>query len=168
MSQKFLIEITPTIFVTRQVWYNKNYNKLFKNDLSKFIKDVEKIENELGLYNHKFILCAIRHTKTLGKTQPNILCSKIDPRRQSYKELLETFVHEGIHLQQSITGQIVWERFEQQYYWEGLAFGRHKASAIKYSKYKELPWEVDAHTKSPIIYKKLFGGKYPKVRKKAK
>jgi hypothetical protein len=159
------IEITPTLFVTPDVWYNKG--KLFRNKLPKFKKDVAKIENELGLKGHKFILCAIRHKATLGSTVPNLYESKIDPRRKSYDELLGTILHEGIHLQQAILGKLVWNRYETQYFWNGKPAGKPISKGkIEFAAYKQLPWEIEAWSLTPKIFEKLFNKSFPTQKEK--
>lgn len=158
-------ELTPTLFATPDVWYNKG--KLFRKNLPKFKRDVAKIENELGLNGHKFILCAIRHKATLGSTIPNLHEAKIDPRRNSYDELVSTILHEGIHLQQAMLGKLVWNRFEAQYFWNGKPAGQpeHKGK-IRFDLYKQFPWEIEAWNLTPKLFEKLFNRPFPEQTEK--
>ena len=152
---KKLIHLVDNIYATPNAWYDPK-NRLRKR-LPKLAKDINKLENELSLVGHKFILRKLPKD-TLGLTYPTTLTSFIEPRRNRYNELLYTFLHEGIHLKQCIDGDLSWSREEMSLKWKGATYENIESINFENLKYyNKLPWEVDVLKKQGKIYTKLFG-----------
>lgn len=158
MSRPFpihIIHLIDNIWATPNAWYDPK-NKLIKK-LPKLAKDIHKIENELSLSGHKFIIRKLSKY-TLGLTYPTSLTAVIEPRRSHYNELLFTFLHEGIHLKQCIDGDLEWSWEEMSLKWKGATHENIDSINFENLKYyNKLPWEADVLQKQGKIYNKLFG-----------
>lgn len=169
MLPKRLVEITPTLYVTRSVWYGKK-NRLIKRHFSQLIQDVIKIENELGLKGHKFILRPIKR-KAFGLSFPAKNISYIDPCRKTYDEFIATFLHEGLHLKQIQRGDLQWNRTKQALMWKDQVYLNADSAPvdeIAFNEYKELPWEAEVSKKIGKLYMKIFNKELPETNKKVK
>lgn len=153
---KKIIHLADNLYATPNAWYGPKNEKL-RSKLPRLCKDILKIENELSLSGHRFIVRKLSK-EVLGLTYPTSLTSFIDPRRARYNELLYTFLHEGIHLKQSIDGDLSWSREDMSLKWKGTTYENIDSinwENLKY--YNKLPWEVDVLKKQGGIYLKLFG-----------
>src|SRR6185295_7985011 len=119
-------------------------NKKSNRELaSRIISDVRKIETELQLKGHRFILRALRQKNLNGLTYPGKLVTFIDPRRYTDDEVLYTFLHEALHLKQVQDGNLRWDNKIMSLVWKGESFLDIKAiNEITLKKYSKLPWEL--------------------------
>ena len=112
-----LVRLAPNLFATQGAWYGKNKHHVRKIH-KRLIKDVKKVEDALGLRDHKFVLRPLPG-EPLGLTFPTLRIAYVEPRRYSYMEVLSTVLHEGLHLRQVQDGRLEWSRAKWSLLWDG-------------------------------------------------
>ncbi len=166
MFPKHVVRISPTLYATHTVWYGKE-KKSNRELASRIMPGIEKIETELHLKGHRFILRALRQKNLNWLTYPGKLVTFIDPRRHSYDEVLYTFLHESIHLKQVQDGDLIWDESQMSLVWKGKSFLDIKAiNEITLKKYSQLPWELDVGAQQNMIWSKIFDKDPPWMREK--
>lgn len=156
LRPKNLIELGQNLFATRHTYYHKNSRDYVREYAEKLGSTVIRINEELGLLGHRFILRPLPSDLN-GLTFPSISTAYIDPRRK-IKNLIFTFCHEALHLQQVQENRLVWDRNKQGVLWEGKLF---EVSQNSDDDWRNLPWEIDVFKKENQLFLKVSDYKKP-------
>jgi hypothetical protein len=149
-----LVELGPTLYATIRAYSRKpckSYVRSYANQLS---ETIERIDDELGLKGHRFILKTLRPVYN-GLTMPATQTAYIDPRRP-INRLIFTICHEALHLKQVQDDRLIWDAERQVFVWEGQLYQLADNSASE-DDWKKLPWEQDVFAKEADLYKKVTG-----------
>jgi len=171
MIPRHLVQLAPTLFATQAAWYGKK-NHFVRKIHSRILRDVERVNAELGLKDHMFVLRPIPGA-AFGLTFPTIKTAYIDARRKSYREVLSTLLHEGLHLQQVQHGRLKWSSVKFSLVWDGKS--HHNVAEYKSElteetlmQYRALPWETDVTSRHDNLYRKLFKKNPPMLNDKVR
>lgn len=165
-----LVKHSDTLYSTHHTYYGKKCRDMTRKYVPRLVKDLKKIEDELGLENHKIILRPLKHLYN-GMTFASHRLAYVDPNRRSYPELLRTVVHECLHLKQIQDKRLNWDRNKLALRWEGKSFPVMELVSIdireNHDWYHGLPWEIDVDNTEGDLYMKITGKKkLPKIRMK--
>jgi hypothetical protein len=152
-----LVQISPTLFATVGAYYNKRYRNATREHLPQYVKVIDALNELLELKDHRFVLKPIPNFWN-GVTIPTNRIAFVDPRRQTFAEIVATTCHEALHLKQLQDGFLRWDDKTKNLVWMGIPYetGDVPDPAQKdYDTYKKLPWEADVESREKSVFQHI-------------
>jgi len=149
-----LVQISSTLFATVGAYYNNRYRNATREHLPDYIRVIDALNETLELKDHRFILKPIPNFWN-GVTIPVNRIAFIDPRRQTFAEIVATTCHEALHLRQLQDGFLKWDDKDKNLVWMGtphVTVDIPDPAQHDYETYKKLPWEVDVEAREKSVF----------------